>query len=313
MRDLIAQRPNLAPTGLGHSGSGFDSDVLSAAPPAPDTAPSPEQAASPAQTFAEGVSIDDFDEEVIFDQDDFPPSHKILTSDDDYRPSENDADGAEEDELDDDEPVEEKKKKKTDKGNGHAGKTPAQPGISIPAPLPTPSTTPKPPKKGKVAEFAEIAKNEEVTRQKELELAALKARHSLKLLDVKGRLGLQKEERRKEEKQARREERLAKLRIKEMKLQHAHDLRMAQLTGGNSHAAGFPDPRHHIGGSMPMYTAPEFQYSRSEGDYSRSEPDYSDFGGSSSAGPCSIIGSSFAAGEVDLSLSLPSFRPPFGE
>ncbi|KAJ7128001.1 hypothetical protein C8R44DRAFT_101473 [Mycena epipterygia] len=303
MRDLIAQRPNLAPTGLGHSGSGFDEDVLSTAPPAPDAPPSPEQADSP---VAESISIHDIDEEVISDQDDFPPSHDILAfamSDDDYRPSENGADGTEEGELDDDEPVEEKKKKKTNKGNGRGGKTPAQPGISTPTPLPIPSTTPKPPKKGKVAEFAEIAKNEEVTRQKELELAALKARHSLKLLDVKGRLGLQKEERRKEEKQARREERLAKLRIKEMKLRHMHDLRMAQLTrtGGSSHAAGFPD--------MPMYTPPEFQYSRSEGGYSHSEPDYSDFGGSSSAGPSSIIGSSFP----DVDLSLPSFRPAFGE
>ncbi|KAJ7734192.1 hypothetical protein DFH07DRAFT_967741 [Mycena maculata] len=262
MRELIAQRPNLIPIGLGHSGSEFDDDVLSTGPPphADELDPTDAEGAVIAQGFDDNISSDD--EEVERDtpfeihdasDSDFPIELSTLVgSDIDYRPSDDAGLNAQ---MEEDDGEDKPKKKSKGKAGRASKKTPAHPGTSNPTPPPIPTAAPKPSKKTQAAEFADIAKTEEVTRQKELDLAKIKAQQSLKVLDLKSRLEAQKEERKREERQARREERREKLKIKQMKLQHAHELRMAQLT--SSHTVGFSDTHLHASSSshaLPAYS-----------------------------------------------------------
>ncbi|KAJ7923922.1 hypothetical protein B0H13DRAFT_1864401 [Mycena leptocephala] len=94
---------------------------------------------------------------------------------------------------------------------------------------------PKASKKGKLTEFAEIAKTEETTRQKELDLAAMRVRQTMKAPEVKGRLAEQREEKRRVDKEA----------IKQIKLEHAQELRLSRIRAAGSshtsHAASFFD------------------------------------------------------------------------
>ncbi|KAJ6538042.1 hypothetical protein B0H19DRAFT_1181596 [Mycena capillaripes] len=267
MRELIAQRPNLVPAGLGNSASGFDDDVLGTGPPPPYDSDSDAAAPEiPAQTLDVDISSDGEVEgrtlsEINDDDEHFPTpdqlSSTFVSSDGDH-PSDS-LDGNELEDVDEDDA--DKKKKKGSKGKGRVGQTPALPGTSTPAPTPVPSAGSKASKKSKVVEFAEIAKTEELTRQKELDLATLRAKQSMKALEVKHALDEKREERKREDKMARREERRAKLKMREMKLQHTHELRMAQLAGGSSHAGRFFDP------SLSMYTSSAAQHSHADSEY----------------------------------------------
>ncbi|KAJ7603361.1 hypothetical protein FB45DRAFT_1090526 [Roridomyces roridus] len=252
MRDLMAQRPNLVPTGLGHSASGIDDDVLGTGNAHADDSDVASEAEGAADEDAadlsnpdiavldlssDGVTIPD-------DDDDFLPSPltlaRTLLDDDDDKVPEDVLEDVEKEKVDVP-PVKPKKSKKEEKGKGKEGKgkvskarsgqTAALPGVSAPAPTPTPSASSKSSKKGKVGEFADLVKTEETTRQIELQLATVRAEHSLKMLEVK--LAMKRED-----KKARREERQAKNKFREKKLQYQHELRMAQLRAGSSNAAG---------------------------------------------------------------------------
>lgn len=117
----------------------------------------------------------------------------------------------------------------------HPKKNPAKPSASTPA-APAPVAA-RPSKKTKLAEFSEIVKNEEVTWQKEIGLATIRARQALKVVEVKARLGEQREDRGRQAQQVKQEERHMKLKMKELKLRQAHELRMAAQRAGPSHAA----------------------------------------------------------------------------
>ncbi|KAJ7848144.1 hypothetical protein B0H14DRAFT_2583164 [Mycena olivaceomarginata] len=83
---------------------------------------------------------------------------------------------------------------------------------------------PKPAKKTKLAEFGEIAKIEEKTQQKELELAAMRTRQVMKVVEVKGRLGEKREERKMEKQHAENKKDMVKLRMKELKMRNPHEV-----------------------------------------------------------------------------------------
>jgi hypothetical protein len=308
MRELIGQRPNVVPVGLGNSETGIDMDVLGG-PAQSDGAQDGGD-----QHWANGD--DDASSEMGFegrqmteditDQSDagFPPPHELpqssASSQDvvvavvDDKAAAVAGDSGESPALDD------VKGKRKQQQKPLVRKTAARDGTSNPAPhpAPTPATSSK---KTKLGEFAEIAKSEELTRHKELDLATIRAQQSMKILDTKRSLEEQREQTRRADKQARREERMAKLRIKETKLQHAHELRMARLRAATSRTGS-------LGGSHTSHAASfadqtGTSYASSEADY------YSEFGsefGSSAAGPSSYTGPSTYH---DLFSSIPSTLP----
>lgn len=222
MRDLIAQRPNLIPTGIGNSASGFDTSIIfnDSEDEIKDTNPS--VAKSDSSTTVDWLAID----------------AEIEASDDEV---EEISDLKDENE---DNKVGLKRKSQTDVDKSK-GKTQARPGISAPA---TPSTT-QPKKKTKLEEFAEVAKAEEITRQRELELATLQSQENLARTKAKARLSEKKLE-------ARREERLFKLKLQEMKMTQQYELRMAAMR--NTHH-GTPT---HSQGLMSTVINPSFPPSR---------------------------------------------------
>lgn len=127
MCDLIAQQPNLVPTGIGNSDTPIDdgvmfgrnksddSEVEEGSPPWPDILPNDDLTPDPEPPKKRGWS--QVDEEII-------------ASDDDFHPSE--PESVEVDEI-------EVKDKKPPKHTGPSakGKTPAKPATSKPAPHPT--------------------------------------------------------------------------------------------------------------------------------------------------------------------------------
>ncbi|KAJ6549361.1 hypothetical protein B0H10DRAFT_2128838 [Mycena sp. CBHHK59/15] len=250
MRDLIAQRPNLVPTGVGHSDSAFDVDVIGAAPGPLLDAPASE-AGSPPWVEDEGPdgadpggflrSLAEIDAVLESDSEMVAEHGPNVGSDADYTPAASDGvvDGDDALEADDEDDMSKKPKKAEGKK-----RTAAKAGTSLPTPLPAAPTLPSAVKKSKITEFADIAKGEEVTRQKELDLASIRVSQSLKVLELKGRLGEQRQERRKEERMARRKERALKLKMKDRAAQRHHELQMASLpiaSGSRSHAANtFP-------------------------------------------------------------------------
>jgi hypothetical protein len=172
----------------------------------------------------------------------------------------------------------------------------AKPATSKPAAPESLAAAPKPTKKTKLAEFSDIAKNEEKTRQKELELAQLRTRQQIKALEVKGRFLEKREDRRQLEKQAKRDERMQKLKLKELKLRQAHELKMAATktgsTSATSHAASLYDSHSRASGS---------HYSSSEAaDYA--DADYDGFNMNGMAGPSHYdgFGADTAAGPSTL-------------
>ncbi|KAJ6559697.1 hypothetical protein B0H19DRAFT_1069432 [Mycena capillaripes] len=122
-------------------------------------------------------------------------------------------------------------------------------------------------KKTKLAEFSDIAKLEEKKRQREIELAQLRTRQAMSTMDVKGWLAEKREDRRHLERKGKQDEKMAKLRLKELKMVHVHELRVVAVrtesaSASTSHAASFVDSRSRESASH----------------YSSSEPaDYGDF------------------------------------
>ncbi|KAJ7489024.1 hypothetical protein FB451DRAFT_1390209 [Mycena latifolia] len=277
MRNLIAQRPNLVPTGLGHSSTGADAGVIL-----------PEPTTEEAEAEDEVVQTEEMEEQDDTSGSPFPwettpgrtpdyESHKrtfsdvdvdVVGSGDDYEPS---SPVLSEPLPLDDVPAPNGKKIKAKKQE-QARKTPAKVAASDPAP--TPSAAPKPAKKSKVAEFSEIVKTEELTRQKEIELASLRMQEAMQATAVKGRIVEKREDRRREERRAKQEERMMKLKLRELKMRQAHELRMAGAS--TSHAANFPFDTHTSSRSH------DSQYATSEpSDYL----DFDGFNGNAAAGP----------------------------
>ncbi|KAJ7829595.1 hypothetical protein B0H14DRAFT_3717046 [Mycena olivaceomarginata] len=214
MRELIGQRPNVVPVGLGHSSIGFDEDVMNPAATRSDSLAEPvsdvDQGIENEEDELTRSQIDD-----TIDSDAFVrQAYEFGSCDDEHLPSLHGDDESTEPfgQLDDDDALDDTK-------------APAQKSKPTPAPV----VTPKPSKKSKLTEFADIAKNEET-------------------LELKSQVNEKRAERRHEEKQAKREERRERLKLKEMKLQHQHELRMARLgnvASGSSHthaATVFNDP-----------------------------------------------------------------------
>ncbi|KAJ7174751.1 hypothetical protein C8R46DRAFT_1347809 [Mycena filopes] len=326
MRNLIGQRPNLVPTGLGHSGSAVAAGVIipPAAPPPPAAAtddddntsnpidgwsdsPSPRGSPQPTASKRKYRLTFDDDGAGITSADDYIPSSPVPSESaggvpaaiEDEGPEEKkhvpvvvvDEEEEEEEEEDEDVDVEVvKKEKKSGVPKQQKGKTP-KPSTSAPA-IPTPAVAPRPSKKAKITEFSEIAKSEEKTRQREIELAALRTRHQIKTTEAKGRFLELREERRAKKDEGKQQERLLKLRMKEQRMQNQHELRMATARG-----AGNLSSSSH-GGDSFFDT-----HSLSSGShYAPSEPtdDYADFNSFSSnalAGPST---SSAADGTTDF-------------
>ncbi|KAJ7835272.1 hypothetical protein B0H14DRAFT_3871181 [Mycena olivaceomarginata] len=255
MRELIGQRPNLIPVGLGNSESEFDVDVLNPAPPAHDH--SSDAGNSLEHTLEDEASVqqdrdptsadDDVHSAMEYDHD--THNQVAATSDDSYHPSSPTTTSFAL--LSDSEDEEDVKPSKKGKAVVKSRKTAAASSRSTPAPS-APAVAPKALKKGKLAEFAEVARAEEVTRQKEIDLASIRARQSLKEMELRLRMNEVKEKGRREDNRARREQRQARLRMKEMKLKMAHELHLRTLaTAGSSHthAASFFDSENRAGSS----------------------------------------------------------------
>ncbi|KAJ6552893.1 hypothetical protein B0H19DRAFT_1155192 [Mycena capillaripes] len=290
MRTLIAQRPNLVPTGLGHSTSEVTEGVI-----IPESLSANDDAENDDEQ-EEGEDDDDHTSGTPIDWSASPEPETLQLkrtfdeinddegSNDNYQPSspvpsesgpvlvnDDNDDFATTEELSV-QPDEPEAKGKGGKGKGGNGKgtqrkNPPKPGNSKPAgPAPTAATS-KPAKKTKLAEFSDIAKLEEKTRQREIELAQLRTRQAMSTMDVKGRLAEKREDRRHLERKGKQDEKMAKLRLKELKMVHAHELRMVaarteSASASTSHAASFVDSRSRESASH----------------YSSSEPaDYGDF------------------------------------
>ncbi|KAJ7699412.1 hypothetical protein B0H16DRAFT_1749446 [Mycena metata] len=289
MRDLIGQRPNLVPTGLGNSSTavapGIIIPTLTGDAAAGDAGTEIDELAGDDGT--PGVLIDDWEptpppsprprgHKRAFDEtddagsgDDYRPMSPVASESapaamDDEEEEEDGGGQGDDDDKGEGETGERKKKVKKVKPKGKTNrKTPAKPTASTPA-VATPSVAPKAAKKTKIAEFSEIAKSEERTRQQELEFATLRTRHQMKAMEVKGRIEEKREERRKVKEDARREERMMKLQMKQARIQNAHELRMAATGTGRmssfdaSHGTASFDT--HSRGSGSSYSEPNYEF-----------------------------------------------------
>ncbi|KAJ7132027.1 hypothetical protein C8R44DRAFT_871028 [Mycena epipterygia] len=292
MCNLIAQRPNLVPVGLGHSSTGVSTGVIMPAAMEVDVDvegdkladdndeqedemlfhnwhPTPEPPSPrPKRTFSELASNDE--DAGVGSGDDYEPSsptisESALAAEHDAKADENEEEvGEGERDEGDGEPKIKAKGKETHHKNS------AKPSKSTPtAAAPAVKVT----KKSKLAEFSEIAKSEERTRQKELELTALRTRQAIKATEVKGRVVEKCEDRRLEAERGKREEKMAKLRMKELKMIQSQELCMASRGAVTSHGrtAGtfFDDTRSlssgsHYGPSEPPGYAARFDFNFSE-------------------------------------------------
>ncbi|KAJ7912494.1 hypothetical protein B0H13DRAFT_2327364 [Mycena leptocephala] len=172
MRNLIGQRPNLVPTGIGHSNTAVDDGVIIPGPVL--TLPVIPQL----REFSGGNTGSDFEIE---------DDGAAAGSGDDYEPTPVHSESGlvepsgcevvvggdeEESEVDTLEVKAKVKKAKEEKGSETHQKRRARPTTSNPA-APAPPSAPKPSKKTKMGDFSDILKAEERTRQKEIDLATL--------------------------------------------------------------------------------------------------------------------------------------------
>ncbi|KAJ6616326.1 hypothetical protein B0H10DRAFT_2219541 [Mycena sp. CBHHK59/15] len=294
IRNLIAQRPNLVPAGLGHSSTSFDAGVIMPGSAAMDDdgdedakeevdedgtlsaplshwepMPEPDTGRLGKRSFSK---IDDKvgKDGVVGSGDDYNLSSPVISE------------SALLDDLAEPDDLEKVKGKSQETHRKNTAK------LSTSTPTATPASFAlKPAKKSKIAEFSEIAKNEEKTRQKEIDLASLRTRQAIETTAVKARLIEQWEDQRQQLQKGKQEERMAKLRMKELKIHQAHEfcMRGAPSSSSASHTPGFFDT--HSALSRSHYTPLE-------------PPDYTDshnFPGNTTAGP------STGAGEFD-------FTPP---
>ncbi|KAJ7916580.1 hypothetical protein B0H13DRAFT_2448116 [Mycena leptocephala] len=219
MRNLIGQRQNLVPTGLGHSNTPVADGVIVPDYHAGRCSFLLKTGKLPLSPPARKRSFQEFDDEganaAAGSGDDYLPSSPT--------PSESAPAVASDDAEDDDAGVDEPKFKAKAKVTKTQPKNSTKPSTSKPA-APVPAPAPKPAKKTKLAEFSDIAKNEEKTRQKELELAQLRTHQQMKTTEVKGWMMEKREDRQQMEKQAKQEARMQKLKMKELKLRQTHEL-----------------------------------------------------------------------------------------
>ncbi|KAJ6483496.1 hypothetical protein C8R47DRAFT_255954 [Mycena vitilis] len=284
MRNLIGQRPNLKPTGLGNSQSAVATGViLQGTVSASEAGTQQEEEEEEEEDGTSSVLLHDGADSLgdslgptgvkraflEFDDDksDFEDDGAGLGSGDDYVPTSPAAVEADDVVLGGDEVGERdeekeggKTTKKAVKANAHL-KNPAKPSTSNPA-QPAAPAAPKASKKAKIAEFGEIALSEEQTRQKSLDLALLRTRQQMQNAQIKGRIVERREEMKWEDRKARREERMLKLRMKEAKMRHAHELRMraggSDVMSSTSHAAGFFDTPSSFSSRSSDYAPPDF-------------------------------------------------------
>ncbi|KAJ7878940.1 hypothetical protein B0H13DRAFT_2544002 [Mycena leptocephala] len=246
MRNLIGQRQTLVPTALWHSNTPAADGVIM-----PDAAI--RLAGQQDDDDTSSIPIEDWEtspeppaRKRSFEEVDDEGANAAAGSGDDYlpsspTPSESAPAVASDDAEDYDAGVDEPKVKAKAKATKTHPKNSAKPGSSKPA-APVPAPAPKPGKKTKLAEFSNIAKNEEKTCQKELELAQLRMCQQMKTTEVNGRIMEKREDRRQMEKQAKQGVRMQKLKLKELKLSQTHELRLAATRTGHmsatSHTAG---------------------------------------------------------------------------
>ncbi|KAJ7939056.1 hypothetical protein B0H13DRAFT_2301266 [Mycena leptocephala] len=299
MRNLIGQRQNLVPTGLGHSNTPVADGVIM-----PDAAVNDHEIQLTGQQDdddASSIPIEDWEtspeppaRKRSFEEFDDEGANAAAGSGDDYlpsspTPSESAPAVASDDAEDDDARVDEPKVKAKAKATKTQPNNSAKPGTSKPA-APVPAPAPKPAKKTKLAEFSDIAKNEEKTRQKELELAQLRTHQQMKTTEVKGRIMEKREDRQQMEKQAKQEARMQKLKLKELKLRQTHELRLAATRTGHmsatSHAASLFDSNSRASSSHYSPSEPaDYEYDGLNGNAMAGSSHYDGFSTNAIAGP----------------------------
>ncbi|KAH7903678.1 hypothetical protein BJ138DRAFT_1120145 [Hygrophoropsis aurantiaca] len=203
VRDLIGERPNLVPAGLGNGGTAMDTTIL-LNPTVDDAA---EGVSDPTDGF-EGVSSlgDDGGDIDVKSEDELELERSIL------EPKKRPAKFDESDPELEDQPSTSSKKQKT---------------VTVKAETtPGKAKTTKP--KSIMERYAEVAEQEELTAQKQAD--AMKAKSAIAVAKVKaqGEIELERE-RRKTEKEK------LKAEIEMKRLQLDHELRMAQLRGAGHH------------------------------------------------------------------------------
>ncbi|KAF8197818.1 hypothetical protein K438DRAFT_2016517 [Mycena galopus ATCC 62051] len=308
MRELIGQRPNVVFTGLGHSGTPIAGGVILPEEEPVDVdehdeldstrsgSPIPEGWEPTPEPESRKRTFHDMDDEGAGagSGDDYDPASELILASTPIPFDASEGEGGEGDGDDDggsgeggqaisdvEEPQVDIAKPKAKTGAKIDRKNPAKPAMSKPAAA-APAAAPKPAKKPKIAEFADIMKNEEQTRQKELDLAALRARVQLKTTEVKGRALDMREQRKLEDRRGKREERMMKLRMKELEMKHKHELRMqaarADPLSSASHAASF----------FGSHSSVSSQYTHSEPDYGFDTDAMDSLAGNAVAGPSGV-------------------------
>ena len=226
MRELIAERPNIVPTGLGNSESGIDMDIFGGGNVNDDDTGSPVSRNNKGRSLSEDIDVDNGEDGGTEGMDSGNESAAAGKSK--SHPPNND-------------------------GKKSAGKTSARPGTSKPV-----TRVPKEnKKKRKIDEFVEIAGAEEATRQKELDLAKARAEEKKAKMEAKT-AEMEYKKQKLVEKVARRkekaEEKAAKLRLFEFRQLH-----MAPQPR-HSHPSPNSTPTAFTPGNMSPYPLNEPQF-----------------------------------------------------
>jgi hypothetical protein len=208
MRELIGERPNIVPSGLGNGSSEMDMS-----------------------TFTDGLGAASEEEQ---EEAAGSPTRWGIENDESELPSNDEADEREDGE-EDGKPDSDKGKKKCSMMNKEVsklGRTGAMPGKSKPATRPAKETK----KKRKADEFADIAEAEELTRQRQLELARAKVEAKQATKQAEYAYKMQKMLDKKERRQEKNEERAEKMRF--LRLREERGLGMGIPTGIHTATSG---------------------------------------------------------------------------
>ncbi|KAF7333257.1 hypothetical protein MSAN_02427800 [Mycena sanguinolenta] len=278
MRNLIAQRPNLVPTGVGHGGTAVDLDIII---PTPATTSATVTGETPLENDADAG---DDRSSILLEGWDMSPSPR-QSPEPEPEPEKETSTHKTPSTHPDSEPVDDEETHAVE-DTKPAKSRPAKPSTSTPA-----ATSSKPTKRTKLADFHKITKAEEKSRAKELEIAALRTRHMMKTTEVKGRLAEKREDRK-------REERMAKHEMKMLKMRQQHEFRMARFgaapasssasRASTSQAASFFDgpsssTSHYASSEPPSESTSDFN------DYAPLENDHHGSAGPSTTASISII------------------------
>lgn len=216
MKNLIAQRPNVVPTGIGHSGTDIDLTILQDAGAMTKSDVDDDQ-----PQFEAPMLYDDVADELL----DTSDAEGLTTGNTSTTPLHV---------TDDISPPAVKRKAllESDRESSPDLRTPARSGSSKPA-----TVKPRATKKTKLMEeFSVAAQAEEVTRQKEINLARVKVEAATRLKVEAGKVNLEaKLELEKQRMEERSEKRLVKKELKLQQMKLKHEFRMAQLHAQNGH------------------------------------------------------------------------------